>query len=66
MPKQLTYALIDSDAAADCARYIERGIKNNWFEDADKAQAVADALWALTNDTDCIVTDAARIEGALL
>lgn len=58
MIKHLTYVVIDADAAADCARCIERAIKNNWFEDAAKAQAVADALWALTNDTDCIVTDA--------
>jgi len=57
-----TFALIDSSAAFDVAAFVERNL-DNACPIASRAawQVVADGLYALSNDTDFMVTDAAVV-----
>lgn len=49
-------ALVDLNAAADVAEFIEKMIPTHApSQHAAAWQAVADALYAITNDTDAIV-----------
>ncbi len=60
------YAVITPEAAMMVAAYLDRTKDTACpTQDREAWQEVADALWALSNDTDFIVTDPAVVpEGA--